>query len=124
MATLEEVAPDIAPHMTMAEAKELAPPKPVAPAPYAEPTKALIRTAVEHLRWVGKREVPPTAPAAMRGPGGLSTVATVTGLDPAFVAKLWEQVKAIEAEAAKGDDAFKPGAVVEPGDGELVGGGK
>lgn len=124
MATLKEFAPDIAPHMTVAEAKELAPPKPVAPAPYPTPTKALIRTAVEHLRWVGKPFVPPSAPAAMRGPGGLSTVAKVTGLDPVLVEKLWQQVKAIEAEAAKGADAFKPGAVVEPGDGEPVGPGK
>ena len=115
MATLEEVAPDIAAHMTEAEAKAIEAPKPPSAGPVAKPpTKEQIRAAVEMLPWVGATWIPATAPEPVRGGIGLSDVARKTGLDMQFVGKLRDQVTAILAEVAKGDDAFKPDAVVAP----------
>jgi hypothetical protein len=108
MATLEEVAPDLAPYITVAEAKALpipAPPGEAAPKP---PTTEKVRKAVELLKWVGARWIPADAPEEVRGGLGVSDVARKTGLDLGLCQLMHAQVKAAQAEAAKGADAFKP----------------
>lgn len=108
MATLEELAPDLAQHMTVEEAKAV--PVPTSPGETAPkpPTKEKILEAVGMLAWVGARWIPATAPEAVRGGVGISDVARKTGLDLDLCQRLHVQVKAVQAEAAKGADAFKP----------------
>lgn len=126
MATLEEIAPDIAPHMTVAEAKAIPHPEPPAAPAATGPTKEKILEAVALLAWVGSRWIPATAPQEVRDGIGISDVARKTGLDLALCERLHAQVKAVQAEAKKGADAFKPspkapkepgGTVIEPLDG-------
>jgi hypothetical protein len=108
MATLEELAPDLAPHITVEEAKALPIPAPPGEAVPKPVTKEKVREAVELLRWVGSSWIPADAPEAVRSGLGISDVARKTGLDLDLCQLMHAQVKAAQAEAAKGTDSFKP----------------
>jgi hypothetical protein len=134
MPTLEEVAPDLAPYVTEAQAEEIVTATAAGPEPapkisdLADLGNTKRQLLLLWLKWYRARRIPLEIPALVSLLSGVDnrnlaqrtkwflrlsprTVARHLNLDPSFLQSLISQVAAIRAEVARGEDAWMPAAV-------------